>query len=174
MKKLITIYVVLLALALLFAVQVSAASRVQYDDNDITVAGRVILYRESGDQSDYLIDHNDLGTAKDGYLINTDLSGVDGVDKKYWKVVDGVVIEMTQEDKDYIDVLLTPAVSALDQLIGSADSDDDDAADQAFSGVGTFAALVALFAAGGAGGAGGAALALSKKNAKRIKVLEDK
>lgn len=164
MKKLI------ITIGILFAVQVSAASLIQYDDVDAIVPGRVISYKESGDQTAYSNDVNDYGQVKDGYLINTDLSAVDGVVQKYWKVADGVVVEMSEDEKDDIDVLFTPTVDPIDELIDSADADDDDAADQASGGVGGFAALVAFFG----GSAGGAALALSKKNAKRIKVLEDK
>jgi hypothetical protein len=37
------------------------------------------------------------------WLINPDLSGVDGVPQKYWKVVADTVVEMTQPEKDAVD-----------------------------------------------------------------------
>ena len=42
------------------------------------------------------------GLARDGELRNPDLSQVDGVPVKHWKVVDGVVVEMSQQEKDSV------------------------------------------------------------------------
>lgn len=45
------------------------------------------------------LDNYDTGT----WIINPDLSSVDGVDKKYWKLVDDQVSEMSQAEKDEVD-----------------------------------------------------------------------
>lgn len=44
----------------------------------------------------------------ESWLINPDLSGVSGAPEKYWKVVDDSVVEMTQEEKDAVNLALTP------------------------------------------------------------------
>lgn len=60
------------------------------------------------------------------YLVNPDLSGVSGVEEKYWKVTGtppaGTVEEMTQGEKDAIDatILATAKTSKIANLRGSA------------------------------------------------------
>ena len=49
------------------------------------------------------------------WLINPDLSGVDGVPQKYWKVVGDTVVEMDQAEKDAVDAAnFSPDLPALD------------------------------------------------------------
>ena len=43
------------------------------------------------------------GAARDGELTNPDLSGVEAVPSKYWKVAGGSVVEMTTEEKAVVD-----------------------------------------------------------------------
>ena len=51
-------------------------------------------YKTSVNTPDYL----------DGaWIVNPDLSLVQGVDKRYWKVVDDTVLEMDQSEKDVVD-----------------------------------------------------------------------
>jgi hypothetical protein len=61
-------------------------------------AAGCLIYRTSVNTPDY---------STDDWVINPDLSGVEGVDCKYWKVTgsppDGVVEEMTQGEKDAVD-----------------------------------------------------------------------
>ena len=40
------------------------------------------------------------------WVINPDLSGVVGVEQKYWKVVSGAVVEMTSDEKAAVDAAL--------------------------------------------------------------------
>lgn len=43
------------------------------------------------------------------WIVNPDLSSVAGIDKKYWKIVDGAVVEMTRAEKDAVDAEALPA-----------------------------------------------------------------
>lgn len=149
MKKLIIIIGIFLALP------VFAASRINFDVNDSIVAGRVTEYKKSGDQSAYLTDHNDLSTSKDGYLINADLSVVEGIPKKYWKIVGGAVVEMMQKEKDDWDAFIEPE-DPLDQFNLTADEISlieaetglpisDAAAQYGISGIALIIALYAAF-----------------------------
>jgi hypothetical protein len=62
-----------------------------YNPDDTIVANRVTNYLQSVNTPDY----EDNPHA----LINPDLSGVSGIDQKYWKVNTDSVIEMTSEEK---------------------------------------------------------------------------
>lgn len=54
-----------------------------------------LVYKKSVNTTEYL----------DGeWIINPDLSNVEGVDKLYWKIDGESVIEMTQEEKDAVDL----------------------------------------------------------------------
>lgn len=57
-------------------------------------AGGCLLYRTSIHTPDY---------STDNWVINPDLSGLGGVDCKYWKVVGDAVVEMNQTEKDAVD-----------------------------------------------------------------------
>lgn len=65
------------------------ANVILYDPGDATVANRVTSYLTSVNTPDYTSNS----------LINPDLSGVSGVEQRFWKVSDGTVIEMSVSDK---------------------------------------------------------------------------
>jgi hypothetical protein len=44
------------------------------------------------------------------WLINPDMSGVDGVPKQYWKIVGNSVVEMDQTEKDAVDAVNIPSI----------------------------------------------------------------
>ena len=44
------------------------------------------------------------------WIINPDLSNVEGVDPKYWKIVGNAVLEMNQVEKDAVDAAEQPTV----------------------------------------------------------------
>ena len=50
------------------------------------------------------------------WLINPDLSAVEGVDPKYWKIQDGEVVEMSSEEKDakFLDQFKEDAFQSID------------------------------------------------------------
>lgn len=98
MKKIIII------IGLLLATPTFAANILQYDPTDTVVPNRVLKYMTSMNTPDYLSDPNDVNTPLPGYLIHPDISLLDGIPKKYWKVQDGLVVEMTQAEKDTWDV----------------------------------------------------------------------
>ncbi len=70
------------------------ANIVVYDPADAIVANRVITYIRSGHTPDYQVGN---------YLINPDVTGLSGIDIKYWKENAGAVVEMIQAEKDAID-----------------------------------------------------------------------
>ena len=74
---------------------------VVYDPDDTVVAGRVLEYAESANTPDYNSESNKI--------ISPDLSGVSGVDQKYWKVDTGAVVEMTAQEKADVDDNLPPS-----------------------------------------------------------------
>lgn len=65
-----------------------------------------IKYLESVNGAEYILDLNvpkdQLQNKTPNILINPDLSAVQGVDQKYWKIQNGSVVEMTQAEKDAI------------------------------------------------------------------------
>ncbi len=65
-----------------------------------------IKYLESVNGAEYILDLNvpkdQLQGKTPNILINPDLSAVQGVDQKYWKIQNGSVVEMTQAEKDAI------------------------------------------------------------------------
>lgn len=65
-------------------------------------------YRKSVHTPDY---------APEVWLINPDLSAVEGVDSKYWKIQDGLVREMSSEEKDatYLGEVKTEAFKRIDE-----------------------------------------------------------
>ena len=68
--------------------------------------GRV-EYLESVNTGDYVVDPNvnkNNVIAKDGVVINPDLSTLANVDQKYWKIENGEVKEMIKAEKDIVDL----------------------------------------------------------------------
>lgn len=62
-----------------------------YDENNI-----VLQYLKSVNTPDY----------SGNVLVNPDISSIENIPIKYWKVYDGQVIEMTEEEKNNVDSLL--------------------------------------------------------------------
>lgn len=75
---------------------VYAGNVVIYDPFDVSVSSRVTDYLTSVNTPDYVGD--------DYTLIDPDLSAVSAVDKKYWKYLDGSIVEMIQAEKDLMDI----------------------------------------------------------------------
>ena len=94
---------ILLIFILLISVNAYSASILEYDPLDSLIEGRVLWYEISMNTTNFLSDPNDINTLFPNHLLNPDLSNVDGILKKYWKVVEGDVVEMTQLEKDIID-----------------------------------------------------------------------
>lgn len=57
----------------------------------------------------YLKSINTPDYSEDLWVINPDLSAVSGVAQKYWKVVDGAVVEMSTQEKQAVDAAMTQA-----------------------------------------------------------------
>jgi len=57
------------------------------------------------------------------WVHNPDLSGVNDVDKIYWKVIDDTVVEMTQEEKDIIDASIDIPIEYIIEEDSDADKD---------------------------------------------------
>lgn len=72
------------------------ANVLKYDTN----TGRVLDYRISVNTPNYLLDPNDVNTPLPGYLIHPDVSALQGTPKMFWIVKNGLVVEMTQAEKD--------------------------------------------------------------------------
>jgi len=68
---------------------------VVYDPDDKDVPGKVVTFHKSANTPDYKDAKNTL--------INPDLSGVDGVPQKHWKVSGGVVVAASTEEKTVVD-----------------------------------------------------------------------
>jgi hypothetical protein len=66
----------------------------------------------------YLTSVNTTLYLDDEWIINPDMSGVEGVDKRYWKIVGNSVVEMSQEEKDAKDASILPSVKQqkMDQI----------------------------------------------------------
>lgn len=82
------------------------ANIIEYDPSDPIVNDRVVNIFESANTPDY---------ESGNYLINPDLSGVSGVDQKYWKESAGSVVEMTTPEKEDIDDYLDEQSEATDK-----------------------------------------------------------
>jgi len=77
-----------------------------YAEPVVTHSGETYLScREIGNSTVWLIDHNDVTTSKPGFLFapNGCENVLPGVPTRYRKVVGGLVIEMTQVEKDVLD-----------------------------------------------------------------------
>lgn len=75
-----------------------------YDPSDPLVVNRVTSYIQSSNKP-----------SEEFYLVNPDLSGVSGVDQKYWKVSGSNVTEMSSGEKDIIDEYLSEQAESSDQ-----------------------------------------------------------
>lgn len=81
---------------------------VLFNPDDTVVANRVLSYLVSVNTPDYITRNN--------AIINPDLAAVTNIDKKYWKVSGVEVVEMTQAEKDAVDVVATPYKSRVELL----------------------------------------------------------
>jgi hypothetical protein len=72
------------------------ANILRFNPNDLIVPNMVIEYLKSVNTPDYL----------GNILINPDISIVENIPIKYWKVSNELVIEMTEEGKNAIDIFL--------------------------------------------------------------------
>jgi len=64
-------------------------------------------------KKDYLKSVNTPDFPEDIWIINPDLSAVENVPRKYWKITGNTVSEMSQPEKDTVDASLLPAAKNL-------------------------------------------------------------
>ncbi len=76
------------------------ANIIVYDPDNAIVENIVAEYAPSANTNDYLDEPNKL--------VNPDLSGVDSVERKYWKVDNSLVVEMNSSEKELVDNAVNP------------------------------------------------------------------
>lgn len=96
--------------SILTILSVLLMSGVAYAEPVVTHSGETYLgCRVIGDPSVFLNDVNDLSSTKDGYIVVSSCSSIPRVADKYLKVVSGAVVEMSQAEKDSVDLAETNA-----------------------------------------------------------------
>lgn len=112
----------------LFLLMVLSICSVAYAEPVVQHSGETFIScRNIGDSSVFLNDVNDITSVKDGFILVASCSDLPRVSDKYLKVVGGVVIEMTQAEKDAVDLAETNAdLAAFDARIDNGDISVDE------------------------------------------------
>lgn len=90
---------------------------VLYDPSDVNVANRVTAYKLSVNQGDHPTSDK---------LVNPDVSALSSVPLKYWKESSGLVVEMSQAEKDTCDAAApgpTDRIGILALIMSTAESE---------------------------------------------------
>lgn len=113
------------ALFLITALLISTSA---FAEPVVTHSGETFIScRNIGDSSVFLNDVNDITSVKDGFILVTSCSDLPRVSDKYLKVVNGAVVEMTQAEKDAVDLAETNAeLAEFDARIDSGDISVDE------------------------------------------------